>query len=220
MTALYLRQPAVAWYQISLDMRPKIKDMLFAANKAVVLTVALVSLQASLSSFPAVCWLYRVGFISSSSADHFRTKQGVSNVLYVCLQTILYSFPAVCWLYGAGFMFSSFASLVFWGQPIARLWELLRAQLTVVQPVGLQVRPSLYLPLCISLSLCAYRLSSCPSVCPLGSNLCCQAVWSSSRSSLALYADLYQLQPSHDRSSLDTVTAALDWEPHVPAVQP
>ena len=57
----------------------------------------------------------------------------------LCLQTILYSFPAVCWLYGAGFMFSSFASLVFWGQSIARLWELLRAQLTVVQPVGLQV---------------------------------------------------------------------------------
>lgn len=36
-------------------------------------------------------------------------------------------------------MFSSFASLVFWGQPIARLYEVLRAKLTVVQPVGLQV---------------------------------------------------------------------------------
>ena len=64
-TAVYLRQPAVAWYQISLDMRPKIKDMLFAANKAVVLTVALVCLQTGLSSFPAVCWLYGVGFIFS-----------------------------------------------------------------------------------------------------------------------------------------------------------
>lgn len=53
-TGLYLRQPAVACYQISLDMRPKVKDKLFAANKAVVLTVALVCLQTSLSSWASV----------------------------------------------------------------------------------------------------------------------------------------------------------------------
>ena len=64
---------------------------------------------------------------------------GRNDMFVMCLQTILYSFPAVCWAYGAGFMFSSFASLVFWGQPIARLYEVLRAKLTVVQPVGLQV---------------------------------------------------------------------------------
>ena len=50
------------------------------------------------------------------------------------LQAILYSFPAVCWLYGAGLMFSSFASLVFWGQPAAQLYELLRTCFTIVRP--------------------------------------------------------------------------------------
>ena len=55
------------------------------------------------------------------------------------LQAILYSFPAICWLYGAGLIFSSFASLVFWGQPLARLWEKLKGNLTTVVPMGLQV---------------------------------------------------------------------------------
>lgn len=36
-------------------------------------------------------------------------------------------------------MFSSFASLVFWGQPAAQLYELLRTHFTIVRPVGLQV---------------------------------------------------------------------------------
>ncbi|DBA86614.1 TPA: hypothetical protein ACH3X1_005082 [Trebouxia sp. C0004] len=53
-------------------------------------------------------------------------------------KAILYSFPAICWLYGAGFLFSSFASLVFWGQPAAKLWERLRTRFTRVVPVGLQ----------------------------------------------------------------------------------
>jgi len=61
------------------------------------------------------------------------------NVLTLCLQAILYSFPAICWLYGAGLLFSSFASLVFWGQPAAKLWERLRTRFTRVVPVGLQV---------------------------------------------------------------------------------
>ena len=55
------------------------------------------------------------------------------------LQAILYSFPAICWLYGAGLLFSSFASLVFWGQPAAKLVEKLRTRFTTVVPVGLQV---------------------------------------------------------------------------------
>ncbi|KAA6427331.1 MAG: hypothetical protein FRX49_01996 [Trebouxia sp. A1-2] len=53
-------------------------------------------------------------------------------------KAILYSFPAICWLYGAGLLFSSFASLVFWGQPAAKLWERLRTRFTRVVPVGLQ----------------------------------------------------------------------------------
>lgn len=57
------------------------------------------------------------------------------------LQAILYSFPAICWLYGAGLMFSSFASLVFWGQPAAHLYETLKTNFTIVHPVGLQVCP-------------------------------------------------------------------------------
>ena len=54
-------------------------------------------------------------------------------------QAILYSFPAICWLYGAGIIFSSFASVVFWGQPIARLWQILKTSFTTVVPVGMQV---------------------------------------------------------------------------------
>ena len=61
------------------------------------------------------------------------------SLLTLCLQAILYSFPAICWLYGAGLLFSSFASLVFWGQPAAKLWERLRTRFTRVVPVGLQV---------------------------------------------------------------------------------
>lgn len=59
----------------------------------------------------------------------------VSNIFK---KAILYSFPAICWLYGAGLMFSSFASLVFWGQPAAHLYEMLRTNFTTVHPVGLQ----------------------------------------------------------------------------------
>ena len=65
-------------------------------------------------------------------------------------------------------MFSSFASLVFWGQPIARLWELLRAQLTVVQPVGLQsttfsVSAFVYQSVLVCLSVCLPVLQCIPS---------------------------------------------------------
>ena len=64
-------------------------------------------------------------------------------LMWACmLQAILYSFPAICWVYGAGLMFSSFASLVFWGQPAAQLYELLRTHFTIVRPVGLQVQRS------------------------------------------------------------------------------
>lgn len=59
----------------------------------------------------------------------------VSNIFK---KAILYSFPAICWLYGAGIIFSSFASLVFWGQPVARLWESLKTRFTTVVPVGMQ----------------------------------------------------------------------------------
>ncbi|KAL3145404.1 hypothetical protein ABBQ38_001651 [Trebouxia sp. C0009 RCD-2024] len=59
----------------------------------------------------------------------------VSNIFK---KAILYSFPAICWLYGAGLMFSSFASLVFWGQPAAHLYETLKTNFTIVHPVGLQ----------------------------------------------------------------------------------
>lgn len=68
-----------------------------------------------------------------------RMSPGVLSLLTLCLQAILYSFPAICWLYGAGLLFSSFASLVFWGQPAAKLWERLRTRFTRVVPVGLQV---------------------------------------------------------------------------------
>ncbi len=68
-----------------------------------------------------------------------KCHQASPNVLTLCLQAILYSFPAICWLYGAGLLFSSFASLVFWGQPAAKLWERLRTRFTRVVPVGLQV---------------------------------------------------------------------------------
>ena len=44
-------------------------------------------------------------------------------------------------MYGAGIIFSSFASLVFWGQPVARLWESLKTRFTTVVPVGMQVSP-------------------------------------------------------------------------------
>jgi len=69
----------------------------------------------------------------------FSTASNVVSVVTLCLQAILYSFPAICWLYGAGLLFSSFASLVFWGQPAAKLWERLRTCFTRVVPVGLQV---------------------------------------------------------------------------------
>ena len=84
----------------------------------------------------------------------------VAPILIKLLQAILYSFPAICWLYGAGLMFSSFASLVFWGQPAARLWEKLRARFTTVLPVGLQVCSfafqlcRLALPFGIAFTLC------------------------------------------------------------------
>ena len=78
------------------------------------------------------------------------------------MQVILYSFPAICWLYGAGILFSTFVSIVFWGASVQQLVESVRKNSTVVQPMGLRVRPicscaSLSCILCICLEFeCDY----------------------------------------------------------------
>ena len=74
------------------------------------------------------------------------------------MQVILYSFPAICWLYGAGILFSTFVSIVFWGASVQQLVESVRKNSTVVQPMGLRVRPmsscaSLSCILCICLEV-------------------------------------------------------------------
>lgn len=57
----------------------------------------------------------------------------ISRVSSTFQKVILYSFPAVCWLYGAGFFFSMFVSVVFWGPPLAQLYEGMRTAVAALR---------------------------------------------------------------------------------------
>lgn len=76
--------------------------------------------------------------VVSESADGKNAQLSTSSHC-VIVQFILYTFPAVCWRYGAGTVFSAFVSLVFWGAPAKRFYNLARTIATEITPVGLRV---------------------------------------------------------------------------------